>query len=149
MNLKHFAIAALCALASCEKPSTAGSQAPTAPASPYTSVVSIAAVRDHASPVAWYQSWIGRAPDVTPAPGIAEWQLAGSAWIQVAKDDKSAGSSSMAIGVQDIDAHAKRLAKAGVSHTPIVDHGFIKLFETKDPAGNSIFFVQETTSPAP
>lgn len=80
--------------------------------------------------------------------GIAEWKLAGSAWLQVSVAESSVGQSSIAIGIKDINAQAQTLDKLQISHTPIVDHGFVKIMESKDPAGNTVLFVQETgTSP--
>ena len=37
------------------------------------SVVGVLPVTDHAGAVKWYQDWIGRAPDVAPMEGVAEW----------------------------------------------------------------------------
>lgn len=149
MRIKYAPAFALLSLLACDKPQKAATQSPQAPPSPYTSVVSIALVQDYPGAVAWYQSWIGRAPDVTPAPGIAEWQLADSAWIQVSKQDKASGHASIAIGVKDLQEQATRLEKAKIAHSPMADHGFIKIFETKDPAGNTIYFVQESVPPSP
>ena len=70
------------------------------PESNLASVVGVLPVADHAKAVEWYQKWIGRAPDVEPMEGIAEWQLVENAWIQVTVDPGSAGRSTVVVGVK-------------------------------------------------
>jgi hypothetical protein len=108
-----------------------------------TSVVGVLPVTDHAKAVTWYQRWIGRAPDVEPMEGIAEWQLAENAWIQVAVDPASAGGTTVVVGVTDIDAQRAACAAAEVEVGDVNDYGFVKTAEAVDPAGNKILFVQE------
>lgn len=100
---------------------------------------------DHAASVAWYAKWIGRDPDVVPTDGVAEWQIAENAWIQVsqAPDPSVAGKSSVVLGVADIDSQVATLADAGVKCGEVNDYGFIKLTEVSDPDGNKINFVWE------
>ena len=108
-------------------------------------VVAVLPVADHAAAVAWYQQWLGRAPDVVPMEGvIAEWRIADNAWIQVsALDAGAAGKSSVVIGVADVDAQRSDCAAAGVTVGDVDDLGFIKTAAALDPAGNTILFVQE------
>ncbi|MEJ3652962.1 VOC family protein [Actinomycetes bacterium KLBMP 9759] len=107
------------------------------------SVVAVLPVTDHEKAVAWYRSWIGRAPDVVPMEGIAEWQLAGNAWIQVSLDPEAAGRTTAVVGVLDLDAQRAACAAADVAVGEVADHGFVKTAEAVDPAGNKILFVQE------
>lgn len=125
-------------VASCSKTQTPR------PTAPYSHITSIAVVDNHKAAIAWYESWIGRAPDLVPMAGIAEWKLTDSAWLQVSVAEHAVGQTSIAIGVSDLQEQVEKLDNAKVTHTPIVDHGFIRIFETKDPAGNTIVFVQET-----
>jgi hypothetical protein len=106
-------------------------------------VVAVLPVVDHAAAVAWYQRWIGRAPDVVPMDGIAEWGLADNAWIQVTADPDSAGKTTVVVGVGDVDAQRATCETAGVTVGDVNDLGFIKTAEAVDPAGNTILFVQE------
>lgn len=112
-------------------------------ASNFTNVVGVLPVTDHAEAVAWYEKWIGRGPDVKPMDGVAEWQLAENAWIQVAANDEASGGSSVVVGVADIGKQCSDCAAAGVEVGEVNDYGFIKLAEAVDPAGNKIIFVQE------
>jgi predicted enzyme related to lactoylglutathione lyase len=113
------------------------------PRSNLTSVVGVLPVTDHAEAVKWYRAWIGRAPDVEPMEGIAEWQLADNAWIQVAVDPASSGRTTVVIGVDDVDAQRSACAAAGVAVGEVSDHGIVKTAEAVDPAGNKVLFVQE------
>jgi hypothetical protein len=112
-------------------------------ASNFASVVGVLPVTDHATAVEWYQRWIGRGPDVEPMEGVAEWQLAENAWIQVSVDPDSAGRTTVVVGVGDIEAQRTTCAEAGVAIGDVNDYGFVKTAEAVDPAGNKILFVQE------
>lgn len=116
----------------------------------FSSVVSVLHVEDHAAAVEWYEKWIGREPDVTPDEGVAEWQLAENAWIQVsiAPDSALVGKSSVVCGVHDIELQRSACESAGVSVDETQDYGFIKLASSTDPAGNSVVFVQEVEQPS-
>jgi predicted enzyme related to lactoylglutathione lyase len=116
--------------------------------SSFTSVVGVLPVVDHAAAVSWYQRWIGRAPDVEPTEGIAEWQLAPCGWLQVSADLEPAGNTTVVVGIADIDTHRAACAAAGVTVGEVRDYGFIKTAEAVDPAGNKILFVQETAMQA-
>ena len=113
------------------------------PESNLASVVAVLPVTDYAKAVMWYQKWIGRAPDVEPMEGIAEWQLAENAWIQVTVDPESAGRTTVVVGVEDIDAQRSACAAVEVAVGNVSDYGFVKTAEVVDPVGNKILFVQE------
>jgi hypothetical protein len=109
------------------------------------SVVGVLPVSDHAKAVAWYQSWIGRAPDVEPMEGVAEWQLAENAWIQVSVEPEAAGRTTVVVGVVDIDVQRSACAGGDVAVGEVNDYGVVKTAEAVDPAGNKILFVQEVS----
>lgn len=114
-------------------------------ASNLTSVVGVLPVADHAKAVQWYRRWIGRAPDLEPMEGIAEWQLADNAWIQVSAEPESAGRTTVVVGVEDIDAQRSACAAVDVAVGDVSDYGLVKTAEAVDPAGNKIVFVQEVS----
>ncbi len=111
----------------------------------YSNVVCVLYVGDYSEAVGWYEKWLGRAPDVTPDEGIAEWQLAENAWIQVsvAPDPGLVGKSTVVCGVIDLDEQCASCQSAGVTLSDTEDYGFIKLANATDPAGNTVVFVQE------
>lgn len=107
------------------------------------SVIAVLPVADYDAALLWYATWIGRQPDVEPADGVAEWQIAENAWIQVSSDPAPAGQTTVVIGVSDIDAQRAQCEAAGATWGEVNDYGFIKAAEGRDPAGNTITFVQE------
>lgn len=115
----------------------------------FKNVNAVLPVADHAAAVAWYKQWIGRDPDVEPTEGVAEWQIAENAWIQVAHDPESAGRTSVVIGVEDIESHVAGLTSEGMTVGDIQDYDFIKLSEVVDPDGNKINFVWENPNYQP
>ena len=75
--------------------------------------------------------------------GVAEWQLAENAWIQVAVDTELASRTSVVVGVADIETQRAACAAADVVVGDVSDYGFVRTAEAVDPAGNKILFVQE------
>ena len=76
--------------------------------------------------------------------GVAEWQLAEQAWIQVTTDPDMAGSTTVIIGVNDIDVQCAACAEAEVSLGEVVESpGIIKMAEAVDPDGNKVTFIQD------
>lgn len=115
----------------------------------FKNVNAVLPVADHATAVAWYKQWIGRGPDVEPIEGVAEWQLADNAWIQVSQNPESAGKTSVVIGVADIDEHVASLKSEGITCSDVEDYDFIKLTNIVDPEGNKINFVWENPNYQP
>ncbi len=112
-------------------------------------VVAVVPVKDHEKSVAWYSKLLGREPDLVPDEGVAEWQLADNAWIQVGLDEPHAGHTTVVIGVNDIDAQRLTCEKAGVPLGEIVEYPeIIKMAEASDPEGNKIAFVQDLSAGA-
>lgn len=106
-------------------------------------VVTVVPVADYDLAVSWYSTLLGRQPDLEPADGVAEWQVAQNAWIQVSFDPTSAGQTTVVLGVADIDAQCANWTAAEVPWGEIQDHSFIKTAEGHDPSGNTVTFVQE------
>jgi hypothetical protein len=111
----------------------------------FTSVVSVLHVNHFDEAIKWYVKWIGRQPDVTPDEGIAEWQLAENAWIQVsvAPEPSLVGKSFVVCGVRNIEEQKTVCQNVGVTVSEIQDLGFIKLAQINDLDGNTVMFVQE------
>jgi hypothetical protein len=56
-------------------------------------VAAVAATRDFTKARAWYTRIIGRAPDLEPTDGVAEWQMTDSGWLQLIADPVRAPAS--------------------------------------------------------
>ena len=63
------------------------------------SVIAVLPVNNQDIAVEWYKKLLGRDADIVPAEGVAEWQLAENAWIQVTTDPERAGSATVIIGL--------------------------------------------------
>jgi hypothetical protein len=109
-----------------------------------TNMIAVVPVEDHSRATTWYAKLLGREADLVPIEDVAEWRLAGSAWLQVGKDPERAGSTTVVIGVDDILALQSIIAKANVQFGEIIEYpGVIKMGEVLDPDGNKVVFVQD------
>ncbi len=108
------------------------------------SVIAVVPVKDQAVADAWYKKLLGRDADIIPMDGVAEWRLAEQAWLQVGVDPDLAGSTTVIIGVNDIDLQCTACAKAEVSLGEVVEYSrIIKMAEAVDPDGNKVVFIQD------
>ena len=108
------------------------------------SVIAVLPVTDQSTAVDWYKNLFGRDADIVPMEGVAEWQLADNAWIQVTVDPERAGTATAIIGVDDIEVQCSALAASKVSHGEVVEYpGTVKMVEVLDPDANKVIFVQD------
>ena len=71
--------------------------------------------------------------------GCAEWQLAPTGGIQVYHAPEDAGSATVIVGVEDVDAYVTELADRGLQTEPFdVPSGQFRLATLQDPAGNTV-----------
>lgn len=111
------------------------------------SVISIIPVKNFDLALEWYIKFFERDPDVVPMEGIAEWQIVENAWIQVSMDHERAGSTTVVIGVDDVESQYKVFLDANFSVEEIVEYpGVIKMIEIMDLDGNKISFVQDISN---
>jgi catechol 2,3-dioxygenase-like lactoylglutathione lyase family enzyme len=61
-------------------------------------------VRDYDAAVAWYERFFGRAPDLIPNDIEACWKLSEGGWIYIVVDAPRAGTATVTILVDDVDA---------------------------------------------
>lgn len=109
-----------------------------------TNVVAVMPVTDHERAVAWYTRVLGRNPDLVPDEGVAEWQLAETAFIQVGTDPKNAGHGTVVIGVNDLDSQRDFFGRSGLPLGETVEYPeIIRMAEARDPDGNTVAFVQD------
>lgn len=112
-------------------------------------VIAVVPVKDHSVAVTWYAQLLGRAADLVPDEGVAEWQIADGAWIQVGLDPDRAGSTTVIIGVRDLEAQRRECESSGVTLGETVEYpDIIRMAEAEDPDGNKVAFVQDLTSGA-
>jgi len=111
------------------------------------SVISVIPVNNFQESLTWYKRLIGRDPDVVPMEGIAEWQIVGNAWVQVAIDPDRAGNTTLVICVNDLEAQCKSCSASNLPIGEIEEYPeIIKMAEIIDPEGNKISFVQDISN---
>lgn len=118
------------------------------------SLISVFQVSDIDQSLNWYKKWLGE-PDVIPMEGMAEYQIAPNAWLQlflyypkqnqVAPSDENSDNrpSAIVIGVEDIHLTQKTLQDNGIEVSDIADYEVVLTIDVFDPDGNQITFVQE------
>jgi catechol 2,3-dioxygenase-like lactoylglutathione lyase family enzyme len=116
----------------------------------FNDIAAVIATGDYATSVAWYTRLLGRAPDLEPIRGVAEWQITATAWLQLATDVERAGKTAVRIGVDDLDAQAAALTADSVAvGEVVVIADMVKVVDVADPDGNEVSFVQELTAEEP
>ena len=110
----------------------------------FTDIAAVVATNDFGAARAWYTRVLGREPDLEPVDGVAEWQIAATAWLQLIEDAERAGRSAVRIGVDDLDAALADLAEAGVAAgAPVVIADLVTVVDVTDADGNEVSFVAE------
>lgn len=106
-------------------------------------LVSVFQVSDINESLAWYSKWLGE-PDVIPMGGMAEYQLAENAWLQLSCDDSGDKKpSTIVIGVADIHQTQKVLQDSGIEVGKVIDYEVVLLVDIFDLDGNQISFAQD------
>lgn len=117
---------------------------PTAPSIGIKDVAAVITTGRFEEAKAWYTRLLGREPDLEPVPGVAEWQLTATAWLQVVTDPAGAGRSAVRFGVDELGTTAAWLRDNGVAVTePQVIADIVAIIDVADPDGNEVSFVAE------
>jgi catechol 2,3-dioxygenase-like lactoylglutathione lyase family enzyme len=90
--------------------------------------------------VEWYADVLGRAPNLRPMEGLAEWQFAAGGWLQVFEDAKRAGKSSVTFAEDDFDGRVWALKAKGIKVGPITRSEQVDTALVRDPDGNQVVF---------
>ena len=96
------------------------------------------AVKDLKTAVQWYEKLLGRSPDSTPLPEVAEWEFPDGGWLQVYALSERAGRSSCTLAVSNLEEESSRLRGLGIDTGGRISSAEIKAIMIKDPDGNSI-----------
>ena len=113
----------------------------------FNDIAAVIATRDYPTALTWYSRIIGRGPDLEPIDGVAEWQIAATAWLQLAKDPDRAGRTAVRIGVDDLDAQVAELEADGIATGElVVVADMVKVVDVADPDGNEVSFVQDLSA---
>ncbi|MDB5803597.1 MAG: hypothetical protein JWN73_919 [Betaproteobacteria bacterium] len=107
-----------------------------------TNALASLAVSDIKAAAAWYEKLFVRAPDSRPMPELAEWKFIGGGQVQIYQLPERAGSGSVTLVVEDIEAQAAHLQKLGIGDGKRADGATLKTIMITDPDGNHIAFAQ-------
>jgi hypothetical protein len=100
------------------------------------------AVKDIATATAWYERLIGRRPDSTPMPELAEWKFPRGGWLQVYQLAERAGGCSCTLAVSDIDEVAAQAQRLAIDTSQRTSGPRVKTLMITDPDGNHLAFAQ-------
>ncbi len=116
----------------------------------FNDIAAVIATKDYATARSWYSRVIGREPDLEPVDGVAEWQIAATAWLQLVLDHGRAGKTAVRIGVDDLAAQIEELTAEGIATGElVVIADLVKVVDVADPDGNEVSFVQDLTTESP
>lgn len=104
------------------------------------------AVRDLQVAIPWYARLLGRQADGQPMPEVAEWKFDRGGWLQVFHDEQRAGSSSLTLAVDDLDATLEAFRKSGLSVGKKTETTSVRTAMLEDPDGNRIVVAQALNS---
>ncbi|HET9143236.1 VOC family protein [Actinophytocola sp.] len=112
-----------------------------------TKILAVVPVADLDASVAWYERLLGRAADARPMPGLADWHLTDTAWVQVFRDPDRAGGTALNFAVDDLAAHTAELAGRGIALGEVTSTDKnAELASATDPDGNTITFIQNPST---
>lgn len=91
----------------------------------------------------FYQRLFGRPADSVPMESCHEWHFSDEAWVQVVRDEKRGGASSISLVVPELAAELRDLRGRGIDVPPpqtVPD--FIRYVTLTDPEGNDVTLVE-------
>lgn len=110
-------------------------------------LLAVVSVTEHERAMAWYERFFGRPADATPMPGLADWHVTDTAWVQVYRDPERSGRAVVNFAVDELDGHTAELAARGIS---VRDAGGTsqggRLGEVVDPDGNVITLIESPST---
>jgi hypothetical protein len=92
--------------------------------------------------IAWFEKLFGRAPDLRPMKGLAEWHHGESAGLQLFENAEHAGHGTLTLVVDDLESEHGRLASAGLRPSAIEPATFTSLVRLRDLDHNLIVLAQ-------
>ena len=104
----------------------------------FDNVLASLAVKDLKSAIEWYTRLLGRAPDSTPMPEVAEWRFPRGGWLQVYQAPDRAGQGSCTLAVSRIDDAVAAAAGLGADTSDRNTSARVKTLMITDPDGNHI-----------
>jgi len=98
------------------------------------------AVANHAAATAWYAHLFGREADSRPMDGLAEWDITATSGLQVSQDAARAGTSTVTLVVNDLEACVADLRGRGIEVPDVTVGTGARFVQFTDPDGNTLVF---------
>ncbi|WP_255954815.1 VOC family protein [Streptomyces odontomachi] len=109
----------------------------------YERVLAVAPVTDIDTAVSWYERLLGRPADTRPMPGLADWHVSATGWVQVFSSPEHAGSTLLNLVVDDLDQALVDLASRGITAGPVQPGGeSVRFAAVHDPDGNRVTLIE-------
>ena len=109
---------------------------------PVLNAIASVAVRNLTSSIPWYEQLFGRAPDLRPAPELAQWHFEHGGGLQVYQLFERAGKGSATLAVSNLDEQTARLRRLGIDPGKTLVNPQVRVVMIKDPDGNSLAFAE-------
>jgi hypothetical protein len=103
-------------------------------------VMATLAVSDIGAASVWYTKLLGRGPTEAPMPGLLEWEFPGGGWLQVFEKSERAGSGSITIIEDDLEARVASLQTAHIRIDREKNTAITSIAVVEDADGNRITF---------
>jgi lactoylglutathione lyase len=101
-------------------------------------------VADLNKAVEWYRRLLGEVAEINPAPGVWEFQVISSGWLQLLESEPS-GSNPAVVRFESDDIGASRMLAVSlgtdVGEIQTVPEA-VRYFEFRDPFGNQLSFYE-------
>jgi catechol 2,3-dioxygenase-like lactoylglutathione lyase family enzyme len=94
----------------------------------------------------WYVRLLGREADMFPHDSECVWQLTSTSSIYVVQDPQRAGRSLVALALDDLDAHERRMRSAGFIVTVETTDAAPRRLVVTDADGNRLTFFQDPSA---
>ena len=94
---------------------------------------------------AWYERLLGRPADISPVPGLNEWELFPNFWIQISEGQAAADAGRLRLSVADVAGARAAIMDdlhADVSEVVTVP-GVVAYCDFDDPWGNPLGLFQD------
>lgn len=101
------------------------------------------AVADYTAAYSWYARLFERPADMFPHDTEAVWRLSSSCSIYIVQDAERAGHGLVALAVDDLEAHERRLREAGIAFDAHADGSTPRRLVVEDGDGNTLTFFQD------
>lgn len=100
------------------------------------------AVKQLSSAQKWYEALLGRVPDSTPMPSVAEWKFPRGGWLQVYELAERAGNGSVTLAVRNLEELLPHIKRLGIDISQKTSSAKVKTLTIIDLDGNQITFAE-------